>query len=447
MTGLRRNCCAGCKKTPVRTVYSSGGLQKNMMRLKIALAALMLTALAALGAAEQLLPGIDVFSPGLVRLSERMKDDPAVHMEASLAVSDAFYVRDTSVLSAMLEGTTLVYDGAQGADGPIDRLQIVRGGETLFSGALAGNTAVIGGETYALNAAPSADGTALSAVLAFAQETAILERAPLEEVEAFLLSLEAGKTLFGGYAVTQPFASVRTMSDDGTRLTRIEISGAIGREGEAPWVIEGFLRQPAGRAPKDTFELTATQDEKNILELSYSSTRKSEITKKNRAGSASVDTSVKIAGKIGGYAVSDRLTSRLRNTWTADGETLNEKVVVSLTLSHSDRTPGREMQRMNQGEASMRHEIRLTTADAGNDVIALTDGITLSVVMDDKTVLDAAADAAITVGGEAVPMALDGEAGAQTLEAALERAAQEIARGVYGQLGEKTQKKIHEGLE
>ncbi len=316
----------------------------------------------------------------------------------------------------------------------------------LFDAQMSPGAIVVNGEAFAL------DGNVIDpqvqAVLGFIQRAAILERAPLEEVESFLLSLEAGEALLGGYAVTQPFTSVRTMSDDGTRLVRINLSGCIAKEGEAPWEIKGYLKQPAGRAPKDTFELTATQDEENWLELSYSSTRQSEITKKNKAGKASVDTHVKIAGEIGGYRVSERLTSYLRNTWTADGENLSEKIVVSMTLEHSDNTPGREMQRMNKAEAKTRHEICLTTADAGNDVLDLTDAMTLSVVMDENTVLDAAADANITIGREiAIPEILLPAADGRTLDSALKRAAQDIAKKLYAQLGERAKEKITDGLE
>ena len=416
-----------------------------MKTIRIALVSLMLVLLTAAGMAEQTLPGIDIFSPGLIRLAEKMKDNPAVHMEAELSVTDAFYVRDTSVLSAMLEGTTIVYDGAQEESDHAERLQIVRGGETLFDAQKKDAAIAVNGEAFAF-AGETMD-PRVGAVLDFAQRTAVLERAPLEEVEAFLLSLRAGDVLLAGYTVVQPFDSVRTMSDDGTRLVRINIEGSIAKEGEAPWVIKGYLKQPAGRAPKDTFELTATQDEKNFLELSYSSLRQSEITKKNKAGKASVDTHVKIAGEIGGYRVSERLTSLLRNTWSADGENLSEKIVVNMTLDHSDNTPGREMQRMNKAQAQMRHDIRMTTADAGNDVIELTDAVTVSLVMDDNTVLDAGAGAAMRVGGEAAVFELPAVQEGGSLEAALERAAQDIARRMYAELGDKMKAKILDGLE
>ena len=420
---------------------------KIMQKIKsIALAALMMALLAA-SALAQTLPGVDVFSPGLVRLGEKMEEDPAVHMEAQLTVENAFYVRDTSVLSAMLEGTTLVYDGAQGENGPVDRLQIVRGGATLFDAWMSEDALALSGERFSLEG-ESDIGMQLIALLEPLQKKAILERVPLAQVEKFLLSLKEGDVLLGGYAIVQPFTSVQTMSDDGTRLVRINVEGSIAKEGEAPWVIKGYLKQPAGRAPKDTFELTATKDEKNQLELNYSSLRQSEITKKNKAGKASVDTHLKIVGTIGGYRISERLTSLLRNTWTADGENLSEKIVVNMTLEHSDSTPGRDKQRLNKAEAKMRHDIRLTTAETGNDVFDLTDGVTVSLVMDDNTVLSAGANAAMTIGGERTALALpEGQAAGKTLNQALSAAVQEMARGIYPQLSEKTKNKITDGLE
>ena len=421
---------------------------KIMQKIQSILLAALMMALLASGALAQTLPGVDVFSPGLVRLGEKMKEDPAVHMEAQLTVENAFYVRDTSVLSAMLEGTTLVYDGAKGENGPIDRLQIVREGETLFDAWMSDDALVLSGERFALLDGESDAGMQLLALLEPLESRAILERVPLAAVEAFLLSLKAGDALLGGYAVVKPFTSVQTMSDDGTRLVRINVEGSIAREGQAPWVIKGYLKQPAGRAPKDTFELTATQDENNYLELSYSSLRQSEITKKNKAGKASVDTHLKIAGEIGGCRISERLTSLLRNTWTADGENLSEKIVVNMTLDHSDGTPGREKQRLNKAEAKMRHDIRLTTAEAGNDVFDLTDGVTVSLVMDENTVLSAGANAAMVIGGEAAATALpDAQAAEKMLDEALSAAAKDMARGIYPQLSEKTKNKITDGLE
>ena len=43
--------------------------------------------------AEQLLPSNDVFSPGLIRLSEQMAQQPAVTAEAEFSVTDAYYAR------------------------------------------------------------------------------------------------------------------------------------------------------------------------------------------------------------------------------------------------------------------------------------------------------------------------------------------------------------------
>ena len=412
------------------------------------LAALLLV-LAFSCAQAQVLPDIDVFSPGLMRLSEKMAQEPVVHMEAELSAVDAFHARDLSVLSAMLKGTALIYDGV-GGDDRADSLRIERGGETLFSGAMDKTSVVINGEAFAaLSETMPPMGEREAAIEAFIQTVPVLERVPLDRVEGFLLSFAQGDELLFGYRIETPFTSERTMSDDGTRLTRINITGSIAKEGDAPWVIKGYFKQPAGRAPKDTFELTAVKDEKNSLELTYSSTRQNEITKKNRAGKNSVDTHLKIAGKLGGYSINERLTSYLRNTWTADGENLSEKITVSMTLEHHDSTPGREMQRMNKAEGKMRHEIRMTTAESGNDIFDLTDAITLSLTMDGYPVLDVAADTDMRIGGETALTAMDAPAAAQgrTIADALDEAVRQIARMSYGQMDDAAKKKVLKGLD
>lgn len=277
---------------------------------------------------------------------------------------------------------------------------------------------------------------------------AILERVPLESVAQWFESLEAGTALDGGFAVTQAFAVERTMSDDGTRLTRIDVTGALAREGEAPWALSGWLRQPAGRAPKDTFELTLRQDEHNYFDLSYSSTRQSNVTRKDKAGENRVDTTLKAVGKLAGSTISTRLTVYLRNNWMADGESLTEKVVVNSTLTHEDKTPGRRMQRLNAVEASLRNAVQLTTRE-GDTAFSAADEVTCNVKMDSNTFLEGSAAVTLTVGGEAEPAvgpAPSSEAEPGGIREAAQQAVTELAAKLYAQLGEGTKEKIAAGL-
>lgn len=382
-------------------------------------AAVLLAAWLALlpcGATAQTLPGIDCFSPGLARVAALEGEGAPVSAQAQLAVDKAMYARDLSVLADMLSGMTFEYAAAGGGE----RLSLVRGGETL---------AVY--EPGYGEAEPLMD--ALFARLA---GTAILERAPLEAVAAWLEALAPGTPLGFGFCVQEAAALERTMSDDGTRLTKIKfLSGSIAREGEAPYVITGYMRQPAGRAPKDTFELVLTQDEQNFIELSYSALRENEITRKNKQGVTSVRSSLKAAGEIGGYGISSRLTVSQKNSWTADGESLSEKITITATLSHKDNTPGRRMMRLNQAEAETKNVIRLTTQETGSDAIALSDAISIEVIMDGNPFLIAGAEVSAVVGGEAPPLAQPSPADAQTL-----------AAKIYAQLDEDARGAISEGL-
>ena len=381
---------------------------------KLALLALTLTMLAS-GARALELPSNAVFSPGLVRLSKLEGAGAPVHAEAEIDIGKAMYARDLSVLGDMLSGMTFVYDGAPGGE----TLRITKDGQTLGA--------------YLL-----AESAALDAISQRLSGTAVLERVPLASVAAWLEGLKAGDALPGGFAVLAPFALERTMSDDGTRLTKISIHGAIARSGEAPWQVSGHLRQPAGRAPKDTFEITIAQDEKNTLELLYSALRESEVTRKNREGTASVRTTLKLAGRLGGYGVSSRLNVTMKNRWTADAEKLSERVSVTANLTHQDNTPGRRNLRLNSVEAENKHVIRLSSREGQTENIEFTDEITLDVTMDSNTALSASAEMRVCAGSGALP-----ESAAQAITP---DAARSLAAKVYEQLDEDTKSTIHKGL-
>ncbi|MBQ2948094.1 MAG: hypothetical protein IJD94_03855 [Clostridia bacterium] len=391
------------------------------MKRRILAAVLLLLSLLSCAAAAQELPGVECFSPGLVRLSEIEAKAPAMIAEAeNVNVVRAGFARDLSVLSGMLEGMTIRYEAAPGGE----LLSFVRDGETLG--------------VYDLpKDGQASDADALLGALA---GRAVLERVQLEEIAGWLEGLSAGDELLLGFSVAEPFVLRRTRSDDGTRLTRIDFeAGGIARGDEAAWQVTGFMRQPAGRAPKDTFELVIKQDEKNFMELSYSSTRSSEITKKNAAGTARVTSSVKAAGKLAGSGISSRLSVTTKNAWTADGENLNEKITVTATLNHQDNTPGRRMQRLNAVEAETKHVIGLATREGDDDAVELSDQLTLTLKLDGNTYAEGGMDVGMRVGGEAsLP---DAEARAWD-----EEAVRELAAAVYAQLDADVKEKIQTGL-
>lgn len=388
------------------------------IRIKWKAAAVVIWALVLLlgSAAAQTLPGIECFSPGLVRMSALEAEGAPVKADASMTIDKAMYARDLSVLGNMLSGMTFSYTGTEASE----RLILSREGETLavYDPSYGAAEPMINELTQALCG------------------TAILERVPLESVARWLEGLRPGDALGLGFVITEPVTLERTMSEDGTRLTKISfLSGSASREGETPYRMTGFMRQPAGRTPKDTFELMLTQDEKNFIELSYSALRESEITKKNKQGTMSVRTALKAAGKIAGHEISSRLSVNLRNGWTADGENLHEKIIVSAALSHKDNTPGRRMMRLNQAEAETKHVIRLTMQESGSEQIELTDEITADVTLDGNAFLTAGMQVKAVIGGEA-----------QEPAPLMPLTIEELSAKIYRQMGEKARKAVTEGL-
>ena len=379
---------------------------------------LLLVSLVVGAAASALeLPSNQVFSPGLKRLAQMEMAQPTIAAQAEIDIDKAMYARDLSLLDAMLDGTTIGYQ----RNGREEAIIISRGGELL------------GAYDVSDSEAMQAIGALEEALLG----VAVLERVPLASVADWLEGLAAGDALAFGFCVSEPFSLERTMSDDGTRLTKIRVSGAIARADDAPWKVSGYMRQPAGRAPKDTFELTFAKSEESYIELLYSALRENEVTRKNKEGTVSVRSALKAAGKIGGYGVSSRLNVTAKNRWTADGENLTERVTITASLGHTDHTPGRRMQRLNDIAAESKHAIRLSSAEA-NETMELTDEITLSVTMDGNSFLSAGADVRMQVGGEAPKM--------PETQAMDEASAKALAKKIYRTLDEKTKESLSQGL-
>ena len=429
-----------------------------MKRGLLAAALLTLTLLGA-SAVAQTLPDVDCFSPGLVRVSDALNAGAALSVEAQFSAENAHYARDISVLQAMLSGTTFAYDG----DGSSDRLRITREERTLFDASLArgeqGAALTVGGKTYAVadglfgvsGGLEAYDGALpLEAMLAFP----LFERVPLASIAGWLESLGEGDALAGGVTVSRAFTVKRTMSDDGERLTRIDIDGAVALGDEKPYEVTGKLYQPGGRAPKDSFEITAKQDGDNHFTLTYSSTRSSEITRRDQAGKNSVQTTLRSDGYLAGNHIESRLTVRLTNNWTANDEGLAEKITVSANLGHTDKTPGRKMIRLNDLSASASATLQLSTSEEMEGAIAFSNEAKLSVVMDGNDFLGGTMRSSVTVGGDAQAYAAGAESdeiagtlGTQAdVDALMGETVQKLATELYLQLGDSALKTIESGL-
>lgn len=420
------------------------------MKYRLMTVLLLMLCLLFSGAAAQTLPDLNVFSPGLTQMSEKLERGEQVEMTAELAVRDMLYARDLSLLQAMLDGMQIVYSGGGTLREGCDALKLIRSGETLFAADLVRNglnaELSVNDRTFGLCLPEGFSG--IAAAGDWISGEAILNRVPLISVCEAVEGLKAGEPLAAGFVVAAPFAVERTMSDDGTRLTKIHISSSVEREGEI-WAVSGFLRQPAGRAPKDTAEITFARDEDNTLTATYSSTRSQSVSQKDKKGRVIVETALSLSGKLGGYGVTTKLKLRMQNDWTADGENLTEKLVMTVTLGHTDRTPGRRMQRLNDASAKLRCEMTVKSQDAAKAPVLIDEKSSLSVVFDGNTFLDVSVEGDVQVGGEARLAALAGVpvSSKEEIGAAFETAAERIAGMIYPRLGREAVSKAENGLE
>ena len=310
--------------------------------------ALVMMLIAACASAQQL-PSVNCFSPGLLKVNGL--ENSAVSIDAALTVENAMYARNLSVLQAMLDGTNFRVQ----ADGKTGTLSIARGGETLMQAAVTtdGQGARVSLDGTVYNVA-TPDEAAQDDAPTFMQNMPILERVPLTAIAAWLEALKAGDSVGFGVTAASAFDVQRTMSDDGERLTKLDIRrrpehrrGNVDRSAV-------YLRQPGGKSPKDTFELTAKKDDANCLELSYSAARKERNRAEKPQGQRRASPRrFKLAGKLDGYAVQyrrsrsipeKRVDGRRRKAERKDHRSRRR-------LTHKDNTPGKRMQRLNQVDA------------------------------------------------------------------------------------------------
>ena len=162
-----------------------------------------------------------------------------------------------------------------------------------------------------------------------------------------------------------------------------------------------------------------------------------------------MDTALKLTGKLGGYNISSRLTTYMRNAYEFDGENLSEKITVTTTLTHQDKTPGMRMYRLNDIEAKVKNVIRLTTAQ-GQEVFPLTDEMTVSVTLDGNAFAAGSAKIAMELGAQPADMmtvpAENAVQGKEAFASAWSQAAADLAAKLYMQLDDKQRVPIHKGL-
>ncbi len=414
-----------------------------MKRIAIALLAAVLLMSAAM--AEQVLPSNTCFSPGLVRMSEIMAQGAGVTATAEFTADDVLYIKDLSIFEDMLDGAVFTYAGKPG----FDSLTIVREGEKLCDLALyddaENGVAVmrVNGETMALDSSIFESEAMLGFMQAeeFLNGTPILERVPLEAIAEWIEWFGAGDELVPGYMLNEPFAVERTMSDDGERLTRIDIDATMTDAQGETWTVSGYLRQPAGTQPKDTFKIKVRRDDKNYVEIEYSAQRKNEIARRDRQGRTTVRSQIVAEAKVGGVGISAKLIVNAVNNWITDGEggPLEETITLNTTIGFTDRRRDAVKAFKNDLAVKMRHEIELSSLP-GIEEISLTDEASIEATVSSAGLLGGTMNMSVTAGTgllesvDVTPPQTDGQdLTAQDVEDALGGAVRDMSAAYHAQ--------------
>ncbi len=400
-----------------------------------------------LPSAAQTLPSVDIPSPGLARLQQMLQSEPVTTLSAAFSADELFHIRDLSLFQTMLEGTQVTITEAETEEGILTAARITRQGNLLLEmgitqredGQMAlsmeGRSVLIDFSDFIPDTGLPADGFS-DWISGIPWGT----RVPLSTMKE-LLPAEPRKDLISGWAVG-PFVSQETWSDDGERLTRLDFSGSVNIGGEE-LKVEGFIRKPGGKSPKDTAEIHVTKDDNNTLTWSRSTSYRSETARKERQGTVTVTHRINCAGKLDGYAVSLTGTVKLTNKWTADGETLGEKETLSVSLKWQDKNPKLTHLHYESGEISMKNSMEMISTETAGSVQTAKDSSTLTIKGRSYTPFSVGIGLQITPGGEIPEMVyakekLSGEELADYFEEMMVT----VAKRIYALLDQKARDKI-----
>ena len=398
------------------------------IRLAAALAALLLSAAAALGDGQT--PGIGCFSPGLSRALERQLAGETLTLEAEAEPTAALMIRDVTVLRDMFAALRLRVRAcrADGRDSAELTVQRRRDGLALASAALAEadgrQLLALGGRLFALSAEALPDEAA--ALLAAAQDRGRLERITPREVRA-LAGACGLSCLESGGADGKPAA--------------LALSGRVSLGG-AEWELAGAFVPGEGAKPKDTAEATLTLDEENALSLAYSRQNSESVQRGGNSGRVSANVRLTLEGKLGGNRVSLALSGEQRNGWTLKDGVPAEKITVSTRLDWQDRTPGRN--RLHLGRVTLAAEETMTAGASGE----WTDAAAFTLTAEGDRLLAGRVNLSAAFGGDppAAPEGAEEPLDPGELMRGIRQLAPAIAAGIYKELPQKTKDRIKKGL-
>ena len=268
-----------------------------------------------------------------------------------------------------------------------------------------------------------------------------LERFEMKNVERLLMK---GADL-PWIGQLQPCTVQETYSDDGQRLTKLDLEGNLVTA-SGNWKISGFIRRPGGKKPKDTAEIHLVKDEKNNLTLTLSAVYTPEVKRKDREGTVTRNVRIRLDGQRAGYGISAVYSCKATNTWKVEQEDLKERIAVSETVSWQDKTPGRRYMHLNEGKATVRHILTLSTRSDENK--GFHDVMSLSLEMDGGTMLAGGADFQLWIPDMLRQMELSEceKIDAKEWKAMLDGTVQKIARALYQAMDPALREKVRKGL-
>ncbi|MCR4706688.1 MAG: hypothetical protein K5746_01955 [Clostridiales bacterium] len=421
------------------------------MRKAMMTAALLLLLFCFASSAAEAIPDTDCFSPGTLKAGKMLSSGVPVQTDLSLSVSDALFIQDKKVLSAVLSGLSFRCITAE------------KGGE----------------QETALSMLWKDESIASAAVLQDERGTALFldgrwmrveDPSPEPEIPAsfsnligsFLrnrfsrISPEDLKEAFAGWNPGERFWG---FLPDG----QAEIAGVDGGDGisvslplkneDGAWVLSLTCLRGSQTNPTDEIRIELIRDENTSFSLALSVQWK-QTGKGDGSGTVTASLRGSLEGKRDGNPVDGSLTVTLKNTWSRKNGTLDEKITSAAKLSFRDRTPGRNYLNLGHDTIQLRETIRCQTPDGDaleeDAPIEWTDQINLTVDTDGGTLLSASAAFSVKPAEELLPFPESGNeaetVSLQELRQAMQKEARAMAARIYARMDDRTKKLVNKGL-
>ena len=394
------------------------------------------------------LPNGDCFSPGIREMGFYLSSGAPTETCFSLSISNALFIPDIKVLSAIFSELTLKMNTEETENETQTVLSMLWKEEPVASAVIHSvgekTMLLLDGKWYKLPV--TADVYSVPDSFQPITEAFLTDRflrLPLDDMEKALQEWRENESFFG-YSLVRKMETVFEKKNSNNYL---KVSGNL-KKGEELWSISAVFQSGSGDTPNAEAEIHAFMDEDNHYSLKISEQQK-RTGKGETGGALNVTLRASLEGKSKGHPIDGSLSISLKNAWTKKNGILNEKINNTGKLTIHNKTPGINYRNLGHNIISIKETILSRKTD-GEAPEGWTDEAKITIETDGGTLFSGTLAMSIKPGetrhtfftGEEAVDSID----TQQLLQIIDAEAQRIAARIYARMDEKTKKQVQKGL-